>query len=112
MSRYQSGLQGEALAEAYLVARGYALVARRYRSPVGEVDLIVRREQTLFFTEVKYRPQGRLGSGLLAVTPDKRRRLKATARHYLQNQPAPYQIACLEITRAGVWFYPDILHEM
>lgn len=112
MSQYQAGLEGEALAEHYLRERGYALVTRRYRGPVGEVDLVARQGKMLFFIEVKYRPQGRLGTGLRAVTQDKRRRLKATARHYLSSQPAPYQIACLEITRAGVWFYQDILHEM
>ncbi|MGI6688014.1 MAG: YraN family protein [Christensenellales bacterium] len=112
MSQYQTGLKGEALAENYLKQRGYALIARRYRGPAGEVDLIARQGKTLFFIEVKHRPQGRLGTGLRAVTPDKRRRLKATARHYLSGHSAPYRIACLEITRAGVWFYPDILHDM
>ena len=112
MSQYQAGLEGEALAESYLRERGYALIDRRYRGPHGEVDLVARRGKTLYFIEVKYRPLGRLGAGLRAVTPDKRQRLKATARHYVASNPAAYQIGCLEITRAGVWLYPDILHEM
>ncbi|MDD4080263.1 MAG: YraN family protein [Eubacteriales bacterium] len=112
MTRYQEGLEGENLAADYLKRRGFTLIARRYRSRAGEVDLIARQGRMLYFVEVKYRPQGRLGTGLRAVTPDKRRRLKLTARHYLATQPSPYQVSCLEITRAGVWFYPDIMHEI
>lgn len=111
MTRYREGLEGEELAARFLERQGFNLIARRYRSRAGEVDLIARRGKMLYFVEVKYRPQGRLGTGIRAVTPDKRRRLKLTARHYLANQPGPYQVGCLEITRAGVWFYPDILHE-
>lgn len=112
MSRYQEGLAGEALAADYLKRLGFTLVARRYRGPAGEVDLIARQGRTLYFIEVKYRPEGRLGTGLAAVGSDKRLRLKHTARHYLAKAPGSYFIGCLEITRAGVWFYPDILHEM
>ncbi len=112
MSSYQEGLTGEGLAADYLVKRGYTVVARRFRSRTGEVDLVARQGNTLYFIEVKYRPRGRLGSGLQAVTPDKRQRLKQAARHYLKGAPSAYFIGCLEITRAGVWFYPDILHEV
>lgn len=112
MSSYREGLEGEALAADYLAGRGFRLLARRYRGPAGEVDLIARKGKALYFIEVKYRPSGRLGTGLAAVTPDKRRRLRQTARQYLRESPASYFIGCLEITRAGVWFYPDILHEI
>ena len=111
MSQYQAGLLGEGLAAEYLKQRGYRLVSRRYRGRLGEVDLIASRGQTLFFIEVKFRPKGRLGTGLLAIDADKRRRMKLTAQDYLKQRPSRYQIGCLEITRAGVWFYPDILHE-
>jgi len=112
MSRYQEGLAGEDLAADYLQQLGFSIITRRYRSRAGEVDLIARQGQVVHFVEVKYRPKGRLGMGLKAVTPDKRRRLKLTARHYLANHPSPYRISCLEITRAGVWFCPDILHQI
>lgn len=112
MTRYQEGLTGERLAAVYLQQLGFTILTRRYRSRAGEVDLIARQDRMLYFVEVKYRPQGRLGSGLVAVTPDKRRRLKLTARHYLASQPSPYRLSCLEITRAGVWFRPDIMHEI
>jgi putative endonuclease len=37
------GLSAESRAAAYLVAKGYRIVARRFRSPVGEVDIVARR---------------------------------------------------------------------
>ncbi len=50
-----AGLSAESRAAAYLVAKGYRIVARRFRSPVGEVDIVARRRGVLVFVEVKAR---------------------------------------------------------
>ena len=44
------GLSAESRAAAYLVAKGYRIVARRFRSPVGEVDIVARRRGVLVFS--------------------------------------------------------------
>ncbi|HSK68136.1 MAG TPA: YraN family protein [Candidatus Limnocylindria bacterium] len=111
MSGYETGLLGEALAAEHLKSLGLKVVATRWRGTHGEVDVIARDGRCLCFIEVKHRPQGRLGSGLAAITPDKLDRLRQTAREYLRGHPAPYRVGCLEITRAGVLYYPDVLHE-
>ena len=49
------GLSAESRAAAYLVAKGYRIAARRFRSPVGEVDIVARRGRVLVFVEVKAR---------------------------------------------------------
>src|SRR4029077_13479976 len=49
------GLSAKSRAAAYLVAKGYRFVARRFRSPVGEVDIVARRRGVLVFVEVKAR---------------------------------------------------------
>ena len=49
------GLSAESRAAAYLVAKGSRIVARRFRSPVGEVDIVARRQGVLVFVEVKAR---------------------------------------------------------
>lgn len=106
MSSYQGGLEGEAQAVAYLKDRGLRGLATRFRSDGGEVDIIALDGDTLCFIEVKYRPEGRLGDGLLSVTQDKRRRLERAAREYLR-QHAVYRrwrFDTLEITRAGIWY--------
>lgn len=53
--RRQLGREGERLAERYLRDRGLKTVARRYATPVGELDLVMRDGATLVFVEVKTR---------------------------------------------------------
>lgn len=111
MSRYLSGLAGEEQAAQYLVKQGFSLVTRRFKSRNGEIDLIAKRGNLLYFIEVKYRPEGRLGSGMEAITPIKQRRLLDAAHAYLAQHPAPWRLAYLEITRAGILLREDVLHE-
>ncbi len=111
MTQHQSGLLGEQFAAEYLKSMGYSIVQTRYRSRHGEVDIIACDKGILCFIEVKYRPEGRLGSGLASVTPEKRRRMKSAVQAYLSDHPGLYRVGCLEITRAGVLYYADILHE-
>ena len=111
MTGYQSGLLGEKLAAEYLVKQGLSILQTRFKSRHGEIDIIARDKDTLCFIEVKYRPNGRLGCGLESVTLEKRRRMKNAVQAYLSLQPSAYRVGCLEITRAGVLYYPDILHE-
>jgi putative endonuclease len=49
------GRKGEALAAWYLRLKGWRIVARRVKTPRGEVDLIARRGRTVAFIEVKWR---------------------------------------------------------
>ncbi len=111
MSHYESGLAGETLAEQYLLVRGFTLIARRFRSPHGEIDLVMKKGGVLFFVEVKYRPNSPLGAGLCSITRVKKARLQGAAKAYLKDSPAKYKLSYLEITRAGVHFTPDVLHE-
>ena len=52
---FKFGLSAESRAAAYLIAKGHRIVARRWRSPVGEIDIVARRRGTLVFVEVKAR---------------------------------------------------------
>lgn len=111
MTQHQSGLTGERLASAYLKQKGWTLIQERFRCRHGEIDLIAKDKNGLCFIEVKYRPDGRLGAGLERITPEKRRHLIFAAQAYLKDHPQHYRVGYLEITRAGVLFYEDILHE-
>jgi len=111
VSQYQKGLEGEQLAEEYLGLRGFQVVKRRHRSRHGEIDLIAKKGGLLYFIEVKYRAEGRLGEGLAGITPQKRVRMKDAIRDYLAGSPRAYRLACLEITRAGILLREDVLHE-
>ena len=79
------GLSAESRAAAYLVAKGYRIVARRFRSPVGEIDIVARRRGTLVFVEVKARE--RLDDAAEAVIVRQQRRIIAAAEAWLAAHP-------------------------
>src|SRR5919198_4106955 len=74
---FRLGLSAETRAAALLLAKGFRIAARRWRSPVGEIDLVVRRGRLLVFVEVKAR--GRFDEAAEAVTERQRRRVAAAA---------------------------------
>ena len=82
---FSRGLLAEAVALIFLMAKGYRPLARRYAAAGGEVDLIVRRGQTVAFVEVKSR--GLMDDALVAITPAKRRRFSQAARAWLSRNP-------------------------
>ena len=86
MARQMLGLVGEELASRELTARGYAILARRYRTPRGEIDIVADDRGTLVFVEVKARETAEFGSASEAVTPSKQRRLVRMAHDYLTRE--------------------------
>jgi putative endonuclease len=83
---YRRGHAGERLAALRLWLTGYRILARRYRTKVGEIDLIARRGDVVAFVEVKRRDA--LATGLEAVTPQARIRIRRAAELYLRRNPA------------------------
>ena len=79
------GLSAESRAAAFLVAKGYRIVARRWRSPVGEIDIVARRRKTLVFVEVKARE--RIDDAAEAVIGRQQRRIIAAAEAWLATHP-------------------------
>jgi putative endonuclease len=77
------GKTGEDLAVRELQRRGYAILARRYRTRFGEIDIVARDGETLVFVEVKARRTARCGTAAEAVTRWKQRRIGAMALDYL-----------------------------
>lgn len=70
----------------YLRLRGYRILARRLRTPVGEIDILARRGAVLAAIEVKARD--RLADAAEAVTPRQRRRVTRAAAWVLAGRPA------------------------
>ena len=82
---FRFGLSAESRAAAYLIAKGHRIVARRWRSPIGEVDIVARRRRTLIFVEVKARE--RLDDAAEAVLPRQQRRIIGAAKAWLASHP-------------------------
>jgi putative endonuclease len=79
------GRRAETWVAWYLRAKGYRVLARRYKSPVGEIDLIVRRGRTIAFVEVKHRPTDVEASE--ATTPTAQHRIARAASYWLVRHP-------------------------
>ena len=81
--RQSLGILGEDLACAELLRRGYAILARRYRTRFGEIDIITERDDVVVFVEVKARRSARFGTAAESIPIWKRRRIGAMALDYL-----------------------------
>ncbi len=75
------GTSGEREAERHLQAKGMRSLARGYRIPLGEIDLVMRDGKTVVFVEVKSRQSGRPAD---AVTLEKQRRITIAALHFIK----------------------------
>jgi putative endonuclease len=84
--RRERGGTGEDAALAVYVRRGYRLVARNWRCKLGELDLVLVRDDTLVFCEVKTRRGSAFGGGYEAVTWRKRAKVRALAEAFLQGR--------------------------
>lgn len=84
--RQSLGEAGELMAAAYLENHGYKLLEKRFRAGrQGEIDLIVSKEASLVFVEVKTRLEAENEySGQLAVDGEKQRKIARTALFYLK----------------------------
>lgn len=81
--RKEFGKTGEEIAASYLEKNGFRILERNYRCRLGEVDLIVEKEDRLLFVEVKTRRSTDAVSPLELVPPSKQRHISRVAQHYV-----------------------------
>lgn len=82
----QSGHNAEWAASLLLRLKGFRILARRWKGPAGEIDLVARRGRLLVFVEVRRRPT--IEEAAFSIGPDKRRRLERAAGAFLVARPA------------------------
>src|ERR1700685_467693 len=85
VAAFRLGRSAESRAAMLLIAKGHRIVARRWKTPVGEIDIVARRRRDLVFVEVKARD--RLDDAAEAVTERSRRRIIAAAEYWLARYP-------------------------
>ncbi len=101
MERQAMGKTGEDLAVEELTRLGYAILARRYRTRHGEIDIVARDGDTTVIVEVKARATGEFGTAAEAVTPWKQRRLVTMAAAYLartnrSDRPCRFDVVAID----------------
>jgi putative endonuclease len=78
-----AGGAAEEAAAKFLARRGVEILARNYRTRLGEIDLVAREGATLLFVEVRLRRDARYGGAAASIDGRKRLRIELAARHFL-----------------------------
>jgi len=82
---YDWGIKAEKMATAYLKVKGYKILAERYKTSYGEIDIIAERKNVTCFIEVKARKTK--DQALESITPKMRKRISDSALHYIAHHP-------------------------
>ena len=85
IAAFQRGLSAESRAALLLIAKAYRILARRWKTPFGEIDIVARRRGVVVFVEVKAR--GGVDEAMEAVTERTKRRVMAAAELWLARHP-------------------------
>ena len=85
VAAFRTGVSAEARAAALLMAKGYRILMKRFRTPYGEIDVVAKRRNLIAFIEVKAR--GSLDDAAYAVTPRRQQRIIDAAQAWLMAHP-------------------------
>lgn len=80
------GKTGESLAEGFLKKNGYKILARNFKTKIGEIDIIALDKDTISFVEVKTRQTDRFGLPQEAISGFKQRQISKAALAYLKDK--------------------------
>ncbi len=86
VAAHRRGLLSETFAALLLRLKGYTIIARRFRTPVGEIDIVARRGKRIAFVEVKRRASH--AETIEAIPSRQRRRIVRAAQYWLAAHPA------------------------
>jgi putative endonuclease len=86
LARYQKGHRAERMARYFLNCKFYRLLELRYKTKLGEIDLVMAKGNKIIFCEVKARNE--LADGFDAVSPHSQQRIQRAATYFVQRNPA------------------------
>ena len=99
-SRELGNLGEEKVAE-FLIAKGHEIIARNFRTKYFEIDIISKQNDSLFFTEVKYRKTAKFGEAIEFVDRKKQEQVRFAAESYLTMHPE-FKDSTVRLAVAGV----------
>jgi putative endonuclease len=111
--RSGTGRHAEDLAAAFLEEAGLRIVARNWRRPDGELDIVAHDGGTCVFVEVRSRTGEEHGHALEAITPRKRARVVRAARLYLDAETPVADGFRFDVVAVTFWDggrRPDVIH--
>lgn len=95
------GNASETVAANELIRRGHEILERNWRTKWCEIDIVSRKGDVIYFTEVKHRKNDKAGDGLAAITPMKLRQMKFAAELYAQQLKQPHDLRLSVIATTG-----------
>ncbi len=97
------GKAGEVIAGKFLAARGFTILERNYKCPLGEIDVVATQREVLYFIEVKTRASIAFGWPAESVTPAKQNKLRKLALYYLTTHKynGPVAFGVIEVLYNG-----------
>lgn len=114
--KQHTGARGENIAVQHLVKRGYRIVARNFRKPWGELDIIAEKRGTLIFVEVKALTSGTFADRIFRpedhFTRQKMRKVLRTCRLYVQalRRDVPWRLDLIAIEFASDGSLAELRH--
>lgn len=106
------GQRGEDIAADYLTEKGYKILHRNYRTPLGEADMIISDNDVLVFVEVKTRSGTSFGEPFEAVNFRKQEKIRKIALCYLKLHKLQKQVRFDVVSIIAGSGKPDIRHIM
>lgn len=104
---YEKGVMAEETAAQFLRAKGYEILAERYKTGYGEIDLVVAKDEYLVAVEVKARKS--IAEAMAAVSPRSRKRIENALLHFVMENPS-YNEAALRFDVVGIVSLLEIEH--
>lgn len=110
MSNKSAGNQAEDSAAQYLTENGFKIIDRNWRNRWCEIDIIAKKNSTLYFVEVKSRTSRFQGSGLDYITSKKLKQMSFAASMWVSdnNWTEQYQLSALSVDDGGITFIEHV----
>ncbi len=98
-STTETGRKAERAAVVYLEMRGFEILEQNWRRPRCEIDIVAKKDGTMYFVEVKYRRDDQQGGGFEAITEAKLRQMRRGASIWVEESKwnGEYQLSAVEI---------------
>ncbi len=100
---YRKGQWSEKLSAFFLTLKGYEILESRYKTPVGEIDLIAKKHNTLVAVEVKHRKTFEIAA--YSISPTQRKRIEQALLFYLRGLQTPLDFR-FDVILISPWKWP------
>lgn len=99
MNPTEKGRKAETAARVYLEMRGFQIIEQNWRRPRCEIDIVAKKDNVVYFVEVRYRATSDQGSGIDSITQAKLKKMQRSAWYWVEETKwrGPYQNSVIEV---------------